>query len=346
LNPLDQLPIPLLEWYRDNARSLPWREDATPYRVWVSEIMLQQTRVTAVLSYFSRFMDALPTLEDLSALSEDQLLKLWQGLGYYSRARNLQKGARQVMNDFGGVFPADYHDLLSLAGVGEYTAAAIASIAFGAPYPAVDGNLLRVVARLTADFDDITTAAMKKKVTKSLEEVIPLQAPGAFNQAMMDLGAMICLSNGAPLCARCPLASFCMAHQSGQEALLPVRTPKKARRIEERDVFLLVREGHVALRKRPSKGLLAGLWEFPCEAWTEEESPMIPAGAPVGELIFRGTGRHIFTHVEWHMRAFVLQAEDSSLPSGWVWASREEIADTYAIPNAYAGFLPILDDYL
>lgn len=346
MNPLDSLPIPILEWYRDHARSLPWREDTTPYRVWVSEIMLQQTRVTAVLSYFARFMDALPTIEDLSAVSEDQLLKLWQGLGYYSRARNLQKGARQIMNDFGGVVPSDYHALRSLAGVGEYTAAAIASIAFGGAYPAVDGNLLRVVARLTADFDDITTSAMKKKVTKSLAEVIPLHAPGGFNQAMMDLGAMVCLPNGAPLCARCPLSDFCMAHQSGQEALLPVRAPKKARRIEERDVFLIVRAGRVALRKRPAKGLLAGLWEFPCEAWAGEEIPMIPQGAGEGALSFRGTGRHIFTHVEWHMRAFVLSVADATLPPCWVWASREELADTYAIPNAYAGFLPILDDYL
>lgn len=345
MNPLDQITIPLLEWYRDNARTLPWREDVTPYRVWVSEIMLQQTRVTAVLGYFARFMDALPTVEDLSAVSEDQLLKLWQGLGYYSRARNLQKGAQKIMNDFGGVFPTDYDALRTLAGVGEYTAAAIASIAFGEPYPSVDGNLLRVVARLTADFDDITTAAMKKKVTKSLEEVIPLQAPGAFNQAMMDLGAMVCLPNGAPLCARCPLSGFCMAHQSGQEALLPVRTPKKARRIEERDVFLIVCERRVALRKRPAMGLLARLWEFPCEIATGEDTPILPTGAPMGELIFRGTGRHIFTHVEWHMRAFVLLVEDMTLPSGWVWASRAELADIYAIPNAYAGFLPILDDY-
>lgn len=345
MNPLDLLPIPLLEWYQDSKRSLPWREDLTPYRVWVSEIMLQQTRVAAVLGYFTRFMQALPTVEDLAAVSEDELLKLWQGLGYYSRARNLQKAAKQIVTDFGGEFPREYADLRSLSGVGDYTAAAIASIAFGLPYPAVDGNLLRVVARLTADFDDITTPAMKKKVTQALAEVIPARTPGAFNQAMMDLGATICLPNGAPLCEACPLSSFCEANQKGVAQLLPVRASKKERRIEERDVFLIFNGDRVALRQRSAKGLLAKLWEYPNELCTQEE-PTLPYGLKGEAPRFAGVGRHIFTHVEWHLRIFVLHVQEETLPQAWVWASRQELLERYAIPNAFSACSAILEDYL
>ena len=204
VNTLSFLPIPLLQWYGEHARDLPWRREPTPYRVWVSEIMLQQTRVAAVLGYFAKFMDAFPTVQDLAAAPEDQLMKLWQGLGYYSRARNLQKAARQIVDTFGGAFPTDYGDIRSLAGVGDYTAAAIASISFGQPVPAVDGNLLRVAARVMGDDTDITTTQGKRHFTAALQEIIPLDFPGQFNQAMMDLGAMVCLPNGAPLCQQCP----------------------------------------------------------------------------------------------------------------------------------------------
>ncbi len=227
---LEQLPIPLLLWYRDNARVLPWRSQPTPYGVWVSEIMLQQTRVAAVLDYYRRFLAAAPDPAALAALPEDQLMKLWQGLGYYSRARNLQKAARQIMDDFGGVFPSTYEDIHSLAGVGDYTAGAIASIAFGLPVPAVDGNVLRVTARITGDEGDITSPAMKKKITAALAEIIPVDAPGTFNQAMMELGATVCLPNGVPQCARCPAASICLAHLEGTTDRIPVKAPKKPRR--------------------------------------------------------------------------------------------------------------------
>ena len=346
MNPIAKLPIPLLEWYRDNARTLPWRTLPTPYRVWVSEIMLQQTRVTAVLGYFDRFMAAFPTLAELAAAPEDQLLKLWEGLGYYSRARNLQKAARQIMTDFDGRFPETYPELRRLAGVGDYTAAAIASIAFGAALPAVDGNLLRVTARITGDHGDITTPAMKKKVTALLTELIPINAPGAFNQAMMDLGALICLPNGAPLCDRCPAATFCLAHQQGLETTLPVRTRKKPRCLEDRTVFFIFYQGQVALRRRPPKGLLAGLWEPPCEL--SSDAPAAPAiwGFSPDHLVFAGVSRHIFTHVEWHMEAYVLEVADPRLPPEWVWASGDAVRHQYAIPNAYAGFSDIWDQYL
>ena len=346
MNPISKLPIPLLEWYRDNARTLPWRTAPTPYRIWVSEIMLQQTRVTAVLGYFERFMAALPTPAALAAIPEDQLLKLWQGLGYYSRARNLQKAARQIMTEHGGRFPETLPELRRLAGVGDYTAAAIASIAFGEAVPAVDGNLLRVTARITGDHGDITTPAMKKKVTELLTEIIPMKTPGAFNQAMMDLGAMVCLPNGAPLCDRCPAAAFCLAHQKGLETTLPVRSRKKPRRIEERNVLFLFRQGQVALRRRPPKGLLAGLWEPPCELSADAPALLDRWGFTLSPPVFAGSARHIFTHVEWHMEAYVLEVTDPRLPPEWVWADGDAVRHQYAIPTAYAGFSNILDQYL
>ena len=337
MDELEQLPIPLLLWYRENARVLPWRTHPTPYRVWVSEIMLQQTRVAAVLDYYRRFLEAAPTVADLAALPEDALMKLWQGLGYYSRARNLQKAARQIMEQFGGVFPNTYEDIRSLAGVGDYTAGAISSIAFGIPVPAVDGNVLRVVARITGDSGDITTPAMKKKVTAALQEVIPIGEPGNFNQAMMELGATVCLPNGAPLCEKCPAASFCRALREDRIGELPVKAPKKGRRIEERWVYLLFSGDCVALRRRPNKGLLAGLWEYPNEL-ASEASLLASLGLPLGELERVGTGKHIFSHIEWRMTAYTAQAEDLVLPEGWVWADREALAREYAVPNAFQAF--------
>lgn len=343
---LENLPIPLLAWYQDNARDLPWRNYSTPYRVWVSEIMLQQTRVAAVLGYYERFMKVFPTLQDLAQAPEDQLLKLWQGLGYYSRARNLQKAAVQVVQEFHGIFPQTYEEIRTLPGIGDYTASAIASISFGLTYPAVDGNLLRVAARIAGDPGDITTQSMKKKVTAALQEVIPLHAAGAFNQAMMDLGAMVCLPNGAPLCDSCPAALFCLAFHRKQTDVLPVRTKKKARRREERDVFLILHQQKVALRRRPSKGLLAGLWEFPCELASQAEIPPDHFGFSPCELSFAGTGKHIFTHVEWHMRGFFLMTEDPKLPEDWVWADKAALQQKYPVPHAYARFAEMLEPHL
>ena len=337
MNPLNLLPVPLLVWYRENARDLPWRRDPTPYRVWVSEIMLQQTRVAAVLGYYARFMEAFPTVRDLAEAPEDRLMKHWQGLGYYSRARNLQKAARQIMTDFGGVFPDSYEDIRGLAGIGDYTAAAIASISFGQPIPAVDGNLLRVTARILGDETDITTARGKKHFAEALRAVMPLDRPGRFNQAMMDLGAMVCLPNGAPLCSRCPAADFCTAHRDGRTGDYPVRPAKKPRRKEERVVFLLVHAGRLALRRRPDRGLLAGLWEYPNEAAPADHA-LADWGLTPLSASFAGTGVHIFTHVEWHMTARLVTLASDDLPQGWVWADRAAWRDRYAIPSAFAPF--------
>ena len=342
---LEQLPIPLLLWYREHKRTLPWRSDPTPYHVWVSEIMLQQTRVVAVLDYYRRFMETVPTVAELAALPEDQLMKLWQGLGYYSRARNLQKAALQIVQNHQGVFPNTYEDIRELAGVGDYTAGAISSIAFGLPRPAVDGNVLRVTSRITGDTDDITTPAMKKKVTAELAEIIPLDAPGDFNQAMMELGATVCLPNGAPLCDQCPAAEFCRAHLEDTTDKIPVKAPKKPRRIEARTVFLIFHGDSVALRRRPKKGLLAGLWEYPNES---EHVDSFPAAWGITPLSMEkgGTGTHIFTHIEWHMTAQVIEAADDTLPEGWVWADRAGLRDIYAVPNAFQNFSSAVADRL
>lgn len=333
---LERLPLPLLLWFRENARTLPWRSDPTPYHVWVSEIMLQQTRVAAVLGYYTRFLEVLPTVEDLARCSEDRLMKLWQGLGYYSRARNLQKAARQVMDEFGGEFPSHYEDIRSLAGVGDYTAGAIASIAFGQPIPAVDGNVLRVVSRFTGDGRDVTRTQVKEEIRTDLEKVIPKDMPGDFNQAMMDLGATVCLPNGAPLCESCPVAEFCQGYLEGRARDLPVKPPKKERKMEERVVYIILRNGRVALRRRPERGLLAGLWEYPNE--------LSPWPCPVkGRTEFVGVGKHIFTHKEWRMTAYTVAAEGEALPPGWVWADREEWEKTYALPSAFACFVHVVE---
>ncbi len=336
IDPLAQLPIPLLEWYGEHARELPWRSDPTAYHVWVSEIMLQQTRVAAVLDYYRRFMQAAPTVEALAQMPDEQLMKLWQGLGYYSRARNLKKAAVQIVEQFGGEFPHKYEDIRALPGVGDYTAGAVCSIAFGQAVPAVDGNVLRVVTRLTADHTDITLPATKRQVAAQLAEIIPTAQPGQFNQAMMELGATVCIPNGAPLCDKCPAAELCLARQKGMTDRLPVKPPKKERRVEERTVFLIFHDNKVALRQRPAKGLLAGLWEFPNELAPAEKA-LLNWGI-AGNAVPGDTGRHIFTHIEWHMSAIMVEAVDDRLPHGWVWASRQELDRQYAVPNAFRAF--------
>ena len=341
MQPLEQLPIPLLEWYRDNARTLPWRTDPTPYHVWVSEIMLQQTRVAAVLDYYARFMEELPDVAALAAVPEGRLMKLWQGLGYYSRARNLQAAARQIMAEHGGVFPTDYAQVRALKGVGDYTAGAICSIALGQPVPAVDGNVLRVVTRINGDQRDITAQATKKAIADQLQPIIPLHAPGKFTQAMMELGATVCLPNGAPQCQRCPARDFCVACAQDSWSRIPVKAPKRPRRVEERTVWLLFHQGRVALRQRPAKGLLAGLWEFPNEL--RDQQPPEWQGEPLCGP-FAGVARHIFSHVEWHLTARRVHLEGDKLPQGWVWCTWQELKEVYAVPSAFDGVLDVVKE--
>ena len=342
MDELEQLPIPLLLWYREHARVLPWRSDPTPYHVWVSEIMLQQTRVAAVLDYYRRFLEAAPDVAALADLPQERLMKLWQGLGYYSRARNLQKAARQIMGEHGGVFPRTYEAIRALAGVGDYTAGAIASIAFGEDVPAVDGNVLRVVMRLTDCRDDIADPKVKKIVRAQIQAIMPEAAEDirVFNQATMELGATVCAPNGPPRCLECPARDFCLGRLRGTAEDLPVKGAKKPRRVEERTVFLLLRQGRIALRKRPGTGLLAGLWEFPnVEGALDEAGASAVAegwGLVPRQWESRLTARHIFTHVEWHMTGYTLEVAGEG-PADFVWASVGELGDR-AVPSAFARY--------
>jgi A/G-specific adenine glycosylase len=335
---LPEIVPPLLDWYAHNARSMPWRDDPTPYHVLVSEVMLQQTRVEAVRAYYERFLSALPTLASLAACEEERLLKLWEGLGYYSRARNLQAAARMTLAQFGGVLPQTPDELRRLPGIGDYCAGSIASIAYQTKTPAVDGNVLRVISRLAASDDDVAKPATKRLLTQRVAAILPDERCGDFNQALMELGALVCLPNGAPLCGSCPLASLCEAHRLGLEQALPVKAPKPTRRVEELSVLLLRDGGRLALRKRPEKGLLAGLWELPTfsGAWQDffAENGLIADAPQPGRR-----AKHIFTHIEWHMSALETTARADTLPDGWVWATDEEITDTYALPGAFAKLL-------
>ena len=335
---LQQLPAPLLAWYDTARRSLPWREQVSPYRTWVSEIMLQQTRVSAVIPYFERFMEALPTVEALAAADESQLLALWQGLGYYSRARNLQKAAKAIVHDLGGVFPDSYEELLKLTGVGEYTAGAIASIAFHRPVPAVDGNVLRVVARLTDCSDNILNEAVRRRFREELQEIIPHDRSGDFNQGLMELGALVCLPNTEPKCGECPCRHFCLACKGGHQTTLPVREKDKGKRKEEKTVFILRRVEGEAVRQRPKDGLLASLWEYPNVegALNEQEAAAQLSNWNIIPHKWLKTThkKHVFTHIIWEMTVYTIEIMGEGY-SEWSWRN-EENADDYPMPTAFS----------
>ena len=331
----------ILEWYSASRRLLPWRQDPTPYHTWIAEIMLQQTRIEAVIPYYERFLRELPDVPALAAVSEDRLLKLWEGLGYYSRARNLKKAALLLMEHYGGELPASAAELRKFPGIGDYTAGSIASISFGLPEPAVDGNVLRVMTRLLACADDIAAPSTKRAVTELLRAHYPSGDDAALlTEGIMELGETVCLPNGVPLCGRCPLRGLCLAHQAGNELSYPVKTAKKPRRMEEKTVLLLRCGARYAIRKRPGSGMLAGLWEFPSTdgRLTEEAVLSLASGwdaAPYQAVLF-GSAKHIFTHVEWHMSGFLIDCARES--PYFLWKTPEEIARDYSLPTAFRTF--------
>jgi len=333
----------LLHWYERNARILRWREEPKPYYVWVSEIMLQQTRVEAVKGYFDRFLVGLPDIQALAEAEEEKLLKLWEGLGYYNRVRNMQKAARIVMEQYGGELPADYEALKKLPGIGSYTAGAIASIAFGLPEPSVDGNVLRVLKRIAASFDDITKEKVKKELEADVREIIPVDRPGDFNQSLMELGATVCLPNGKPLCEQCPVMHLCKAFHQGVELQIPVKPPKKERRLEAHTVYVIKQEGNngleIVLHKRSDTGLLSGMWEFPNEEGhiTEDE---VKKRFPTGKISRLPDGKHIFSHVEWRMWCYEIKlAGEVSLPEqieqGVQSFTLQQIKEQISLPSAF-----------
>ena len=327
----------LLQWYPDHHRDLPWRRTRDPYAVWISEIMLQQTRVAAVIPYYVRFTEELPDVKALSEVPDDRLMRLWQGLGYYSRARNLKKAAEEIRERFGGRIPDRYETLLSLPGVGSYTAAAIASIAFSERVPAVDGNVLRVMMRVNDDPSDIADPKVKRRVFEELLAVMPEDA-GTFNQAMMELGATVCVPNGQPLCGDCPLASVCKARAEGTAGALPFKRAKKPRTIEDKTVFALYDHGAPLLLKRPDEGLLAGLYELPNVSGTlsaEQAADWLSARGlhPTGALLSY-SARHIFTHIEWHMRVYAADVSGEGVKAFF------RADGTQSIPTAFSVCLP------
>lgn len=342
--------MPLLAWYPTVARVLPWREEPTPYRVWISEIMLQQTRVAAVVPYFERFLAALPDIAALASCPDDELMKLWQGLGYYSRARNLKKAAQVIMKDYDGTMPLAFETLLTLPGIGRYTAGAISSIAGHHPAPAVDGNVLRVVTRLTLYEDDVLKDATKRAVEDALRPIYEEgPASATLNQALMELGATVCMPNGAPHCNDCPLSALCLARKEARIADFPKKAAKKARRIEQMTVLRIIdgATGRIALRQRPKKGLLAGLYELPHlpghRTATDVRHALAATGYDVQHVHRLSPARHIFSHVEWDMVAYdVTLAPVASVMEhrdAWLWATPAELTSTYSIPAAFQYFL-------
>ena len=338
-NMLRALPGALLAWYDAGHRELPWRQDKEPYHVWLSEIMLQQTRVEAVKGYYARFLQALPAIADLACCDDDALHKLWEGLGYYSRVRNLKKCAQVIMECYGGAFPENYDEILALPGIGEYTAGAISSICFDAREPAVDGNVLRVYTRLTEDATPIDLPAFKKEVRRQLAAIYPQRA-GDFTQALMELGATVCGPNRKPDCGNCPCRGFCGGAIQGTAEKFPVKLPKKAKREAEMTVFILSCDGKYALQKRPSKGLLAGLWQFPNVPGMLETADALQWAADMGlkprDILRQVERSHIFTHIIWKMRGIYLETAEQA--GTYQWLTAEQIEKEAALPTAFRQF--------
>ena len=351
---LERLPSLLLPWYEENKRDLPWRQDKDPYHVWLSEIMLQQTRVEAVIGYYDRFLRALPTIEALANADEETLLKLWEGLGYYNRARNLQKAAQVIMAEHDGVFPDTFDAIRALPGIGPYTAGAIGSICFDLPAPAVDGNVLRVYTRYLEDGANIDKQQTKDAVADTLRPLYQPGRCGALTQALMELGACVCLPNGTPLCPGCPLKDACLAKRHDSWAQFPVRDPKKARKIVCKTVLRLQYGDRFAIRKRKKTGLLASLWEFPNVdvSMTHQSDPDKAAqqaltlaadfGAAPTDLLLQSSYTHIFSHVEWHMTGYLILCRRT--PDDFLWVTREQLETDYALPSAFRPFWELMNE--
>lgn len=345
LRVLKKLPGPIVSWFRANKRELPWRKNPDPYRVWVSEIMLQQTRVEAVKPYYARFLEALPDVKALAQAEEEVLLKLWEGLGYYNRVRNMQKAARQIMIDYHGKFPVEYEEIRGLTGIGNYTAGAISSFAYGIPKPAVDGNVLRVISRITGSSEDIMKQSVRKKMEELLEQVIPADAASDFNQGLIELGAIVCAPNGVPDCAACPVRGWCAAHAEGRETELPVKKKAAPRRIEKRTIVIF-RDGETrGIRRRPDTGLLAGLYELPGLEGHLSYEEVLEYSKSIGLVPLRiqplGAAKHIFSHVEWHMIGYQIRVDEleKSCNADMIFARPQEIQKRYPIPAAFEKYI-------
>lgn len=342
---LKEIAKPLLAWYDKGRRILPWREDPSPYHVWISEIMLQQTRVEAVKPYYDRFMRELPDIRSLADVEEEKLLKLWEGLGYYNRARNLKKAAEKIVMEYDGQMPGRYEELVSLPGIGSYTAGAVSSIAFGRAHPAVDGNVLRILARLRLDGRDILDAKVKKAVEADIAGVMPKDRPGDFNQALMELGAVVCVPNGTAKCDLCPLGGFCLARKEDRVMEFPKKAKKKPRHIEKKTILVIRDEDRVAIRKRDDKGLLAGMYEFPSMEGSQSAGRVIAYLKAMGVSPLKieelPPSKHIFTHKEWHMTGFYIRIDELECmepEEELLFVTPDAIEREYPIPSAFAAY--------
>ncbi len=328
----------ILHWYQEHKRELPWRKDIDPYHIWISEIMLQQTRIEAVIDYYNRFMERVPDIKSLSEISEDELLKLWEGLGYYSRARNLKKAAIHIMEKYDGIFPNHYEDILSLPGIGEYTAGAISSICFQLPHASIDGNVMRVYSRIHNLDIDVRDLKVKKDIKKKIEEILPKES-GDFNQGIMELGEVLCLPNGVPKCNECPLKYHCLAHLNGCETLIPRKTSKKEKLEEEYTLFLMKCGKKYALHKRED-GLLKNMWEFPNQKGFLTYDEVIEIIPGIQKIELGITNTHIFTHKKWFMNSYYLETNHEL--SEYQWYTLEEIQESHALPTAFRPFFEYL----
>lgn len=342
-NQLGQIVAPLMDWYHENCRRLPWRENRDAYRVWVSEIMLQQTRVETVIPYFERFMERLPTIASLAACGDEELFKLWEGLGYYSRARNLRRAAQVICEQHDGQFPEEYQEILALPGIGAYTAGAVSSIAFEKARAAVDGNVLRVFTRLTQDSHDILDTRFRSQVTEDLERIYPPRQRGDFTQSLMELGAVVCVPNGEPRCGECPLRGMCGAYGSRTQLCYPVKKKKAERRIEYRTMLVLRFQDKTALRKREGRGILSGMWELPNADGILDEQQVLHWLAERGFLVRevkapedgRKQLKHVFTHIEWHMACWIVTCESEGTCHDFTWVSDAQLEHEIALPTAF-----------
>lgn len=318
-------------WYQENKRDLPWRRTKDPYHIWVSEIMLQQTRVEAVIPYFERFIKVLPTIEALAEVEDDVLMKLWEGLGYYNRVRNMKKAAITCMEQYNGFLPKTYDELILLSGIGEYTAGAIASIAFNQKVCAIDGNILRIYARLFLIDKNILQEKTKREIKTIMEQDLS-DSMGDMNQALMDIGATICLGNGKPKCAICPLQEQCKAYKENKTEELPIRIKNKTRKKLKYTVIIHQYKNEVLLHKRETKGLLAGLYEF-----ETLEGHFTKHDYPISKSL--GKYHHIFSHREWDMKGFLVPTNQRFYKEGFIWVKIEELETTYSIPTAFQPFI-------
>ena len=339
--PFERIPAPLLEWYRQNKRDLPWRVEASPYHTWISEIMLQQTRVEAAKDYYIRFLQALPDVYALASCDEDKLMKLWEGLGYYSRARNLQKAAKQVVQEYNGVFPSELQDLKKLAGIGDYTAGAISSIAFGNRTPAVDGNVFRVLSRLTCNPTPIDEPDYRKYLEEKLGKVYPPKgrACGDFTQALMELGALICKPT-SPDCEGCPVQGLCRAKAAGMQTEFPVKKRKPPKKEQRLFVFLIETPNGICVRKR-TKGVLKDSYEFPsveAEDGLTVEKALKGLGVSAFTLCKEGVYTHIFTHIRWEMAVYHVRTETQPFTA----YPLAEIEEKISLPTAFRQCLSLL----